>query len=101
MGLYIPRVRRRPALRQLVEGTLRTQALFITQVQAGNYRLYKQGVVANDWQCGNAVLGVKNGGKRRTFTSSTAYVCALPMFRCTRRIHMRMLTPSSGARRLT
>lgn len=32
MGIYMPRVRRRPALRRLVEGTLRTQALFITQV---------------------------------------------------------------------
>lgn len=46
MGLYIPRVRRRPALRQLVEGTLRTQALFITQVQAGEFTDFiKQGLV--------------------------------------------------------
>lgn len=46
MGIYIPRVRRRPALRQLVEGTLRTQALFITQVQAGEFTDFiKQGLV--------------------------------------------------------
>ena len=33
MGLYLPYVGRRPALRRLVEGTLRSQALFTTQVR--------------------------------------------------------------------
>lgn len=31
MGIYLGRIRRRPALRRLVEGALRTQAFFITQ----------------------------------------------------------------------
>ena len=40
MAIYLPRIEQHPALRRVIEGTIRLQAFYITQVGPRAYALW-------------------------------------------------------------